>query len=312
MSHNQQKIIPITEIQLISQKVDTCISSFKSDVLQIRIDEKDKGAFDYILSDDKICMDVLHSYLSSDSFETFCDMLMYTMWEVTAVNLTKIRAILQGEFITHLRTALDDLSPICDKISNTRFKTAFRYALNDCRSRLERRIGAVTEWFHIQDAKFDDFNLANQLNIVWSITCKMHPSINCTMHCNCVEDLKIKGEYCIHISDLLRIFITNMMLHSKDEYKKEFNVNATVEDGVLTIIFENNCSGDAELLNEKFTQLLSSEDRLQKEGGSGLVKARKIVRYDLGCTDNEVSIKVNDGKCRSVITINLSNIRANG
>ena len=103
-----------------------------------------------------------------------------------------------------------------------------------------------------------------------------------------------------------------MMLHSKDEYKKEFNVNATVEDGVLTIIFENNCSGDSELLNEKFTQLLSSEDRLQKEGGSGLVKARKIVRYDLGCTDNEVSIKVNDGKCRSVITINLSNIRANG
>lgn len=311
LSENENDYL-MAELEKFSQKVDTCISSFKSDVLQIRIDEKDKGAFDYILSDDKICMDVLHSYLSSDSFETFCDMLMYTMWEVTAVNLTKIRAILQGEFITHLRTALDDLSPICDKISNTRFKTAFRHTLSDCRSRLERRIGAVTEWFHIQDAKFDDFNLANQLNIVWNITCKMHPSINCTMHCNCIEDLKIKGEYCIHISDLLRIFITNMMLHSKDEYKKEFNVNATVEDGVLTIIFENNCSGDAELLNEKFTQLLSSEDRLQKEGGSGLVKARKIVRYDLGCTDNEVSIKVNDGKCRSVITINLSNIRANG
>ena len=41
-----------------------------------------------------------------------------------------------------------------------------------------------------------------------------------------------------------------------------------------------------------------------------MVKARKIVRYDLGCTDNEVSIIAKDGICRSVITINLENIKA--
>ncbi len=36
--------------------------------------------------------------------------------------------------------------------------------------------------------------------------------------------------------------LSNGYVLGKDEYKKEFNVNATVEDGVLTIIFENNCS----------------------------------------------------------------------
>ena len=130
------------------------------------------------------------------------------------------------------------------------------------------------------------------------------------MHCKPVDNLNIKGEYCIHISDVLRIFITNMMLHSKNENKREFEVEATVKDGILTIIFQNECTGDEDELNQTFTKLLSSEDRLQKEGGSGLVKARKIVRYDLGCTDNEVSIIAKDGICRSVITINLENIKA--
>lgn len=309
LTQDENKLL-MSELEKFSRRVDHLITSFKSDVLQIKIKESDPGAFDYIISEDKICMDVLHSYLESHSFEEFCNNLMYTMWEVTAVNLTKIRSIINGEFISSLRQALDELSTISDKIHNYRFSTEFKRSLNDCRSRLERRIGFVSEWFNIQDAKFDDFDFAKQLSIVWDITCKMHPSINCTMHCKPVDNLNIKGEYCIHISDVLRIFITNMMLHSKNENKREFEVEATVKDGILTIIFQNECTGDEDELNQTFTKLLSSEDRLQKEGGSGLVKARKIVRYDLGCTDNEVSIIAKNGICRSVITINLENIKA--
>lgn len=309
----EENSLLMTELERFSQKVDSCISFFKSNVLQIRLKEEDKGEFNYILSDDKICMDVLTSYNKSDCFETFCDKLMYTMWEVTEANLKRVRSIINGDFIKKLRIALDELQPVVDRISNQGFKTYFIKSLNDCRSQLERCIADVSEWFHIQDTKFDDFEFAKQLDIVWDISCKMHPSVICKMNAQCVKDLWIKGEYCIHISDLLRIFITNMMQHSKIQHNREFCVCVNIEHkDILKIVFENECDENADELNSKFTKLLSSEERLQKEGGSGLVKARKIVRYDLGCTDNEVRIHTDGSICKSEITISLKNLIANG
>ena len=62
---------------------------------------------------------------------------------------------------------------------------------------------------------------------------------------------------------------------------------------------------------QEFKQLLNSYERLQKEGGSGLVKAKKIVKYDLGCETNDVNIYVKDGKCIAIVSINLINLRQN-
>ena len=310
---DEENEILMNELERFSVKVDKCISYFKSNVLQIRLNEEDKGEFNYILSDDKICMDVLKVYNQSDSFEAFCEKLMYTMCEVTEANLMRVRTIIKGEFMKTLRSALDELLPVTDKISNQSFKNYFIKSLSDCRSQLERCITNVSEWFHMQDTKFDDFEFAKQLDIVWDISCKMHPSVNCKMNAQCVKNLWIKGEYCIHISDLLRIFITNMMQHSKMQPNRDFSINVNIEnEDTLRIVFINECDGNAEELNSKFAKLLSSEERLQKEGGSGLVKARKIVRYDLGCLDNEVCIHVDGNICKSDITISLKNLLANG
>ena len=310
---DEENDILMTELERFSVKVDKCISNFKSNVLQIRLNEEDKGEFNYILSDDKICMDVLKVYNKLDSFETFCEKLMYTMCEVTEANLMRVRTIIKGDVMKTLRSALDELLPVTDKISNQSFRNFFIKSLSDCRSQLERCIANVSEWFHMQDTKFDDFEFAKQLEIVWEISRKMHPSVNCKMNPHCVQGLWIKGEYCIHISDLLRIFITNMMQHSKMQQNREFSINVGVEnEDTLRIVFVNECDGNAEELNSKFTKLLSSEERLQKEGGSGLVKARKIVRYDLGCLDNEVCIHVDGNICKSDITISLKNLLANG
>lgn len=104
-----------------------------------------------------------------------------------------------------------------------------------------------------------------------------------------------------------------MMQHSKIQHNREFCVCVDIENkDILRIIFENECDENADELNSKFTKFLSSEERLQKEGGSGLVKARKIVRYDLGCTDNEVRIHTDGSICKSEITISLKNLIANG
>ena len=44
------------------------------------------------------------------------------------------------------------------------------------------------------------------------------------------------------------------------------------------------------------------------EGGSGLVKAQKIVKYDLGDLNNYVCIRAEGGKCIATIRINIVNL----
>ncbi len=77
----------------------------------------------------------------------------------------------------------------------------------------------------------------------------------------------------------------------------------------LNIVFENEIEDTDDILNKKFSTLLNNVDRLQKEGGSGLVKARKIVKYDLGCVENEVVVSAKEGKCIGSITINIEKLK---
>lgn len=85
-------------------------------------------------------------------------------------------------------------------------------------------------------------------------------------------------------------------------------MNAKKQDNILHIHFENDFDGDVNYTNKKIRELLQSYDRLQKEGGSGLVKARKIVKYDLGDLNNEVNMVVVKNKCMADITINMSKL----
>ena len=99
-----------------------------------------------------------------------------------------------------------------------------------------------------------------------------------------------------------------MICHSQKENVRHFDVSFIVENNELLMHFENKCDENPTAVNKKFQKLLNSYERLQEEGGTGLVKARKIVKYDLGCLDNEVTAVVSDGKCVADVNINLKDI----
>ncbi len=50
--------------------------------------------------------------------------------------------------------------------------------------------------------------------------------------------------------------------------------------------------------------------KLQQEGGSGLVKAMTIVKYDFGNTNNTFTIRATDGKCIVGILFNIKDMLA--
>ena len=66
-----------------------------------------------------------------------------------------------------------------------------------------------------------------------------------------------------------------------------------------------------ESLNNIFDEKINDVAKLQQEGGSGLVKAMTIVKYDFGNTDNTFTIKATEGKCVVEILFNIKDMLIN-
>ena len=92
--------------------------------------------------------------------------------------------------------------------------------------------------------------------------------------------------------------------------KIDSQITTTVKDGILMFSFENDIQQNEDDLNRKFQSLMKSQGGLQTEGGSGLIKAQKIVKYDLDDIDNYVSIKAENQKCIADVRINLEKLAA--
>lgn len=295
-----------------TKNVNTEIQDFKDNVLQIRIKSEDKGMFNYRLDDDEICIKILQAYNTSSDFESFCYSLMAILQNITEDSLGNIRQFVRENLTSKFRNFLDQLLSDCPNTKNENFNTSFRECVNDAQRDIQNRIQKVESWFHIANTKLEDFNLYDHILAMWNITSSVFPSVNCDLmqsdNADSLKTLIISGQYFNHLGDIFRIFFTNMIKYSKKEYCRRFIFKHSVDNNILCLHFENNYDGNADLMNEKFSNLLQSYDRLQKEGGSGLVKARKIVKYDLKCIDNEVVIKVVDGKCVAKVYINLEHI----
>ena len=61
---------------------------------------------------------------------------------------------------------------------------------------------------------------------------------------------------------------------------------------------------------KRFKEMLTSYSRLQMEGKSGLIKVKKIIKYDLACESNEVLIKAENNKCLIDVNIELKDLLA--
>lgn len=297
----------------LSTEINKIIQNFKSEVLQIRMTDTDEGCFDYRLSDEEICMAVIRACKNTEDFESFCYAIIQYLWEVTNKSLKNIRNLISNDLKMKFNSILDNLVAETTGIGNDSMQNDFATAISNARTEVNLHLNKIERWFYLQDCTFDDFTFETHLHIVWNLICETHPSIPCELHCNKdLPSLMISGEYGIHLSDLLHIFFANMINHSKKEVTRHFILEAKLDGNLLHLHFENNFDGDVDYTNKKISQLLNSYDRLQKEGGSGLVKARKIVKYDFGDINNEVSMVVNSKKCLADITINMDKLCVKG
>jgi hypothetical protein len=297
-----------------SERIDALISNFKSEVLQIKTSKTDKGFFDYYIDSETLSLEALKIAWRSKNSQDFCQLVIKNLWEITERNLSNIRNYIKCELAEKFHNLFDELMTKVSALKSEHFHNDIITCISDVRASFSQKLLKINGWFHIQESKFEDFNLQDLINIVWESTRKFYPKVNLECQLNIQgANLTIKALYGIHFSDILRIFLTNMFKYSSNNsYSNVINsqIRTTISDNTLFLTFENDINQNGDELNQKFKSLMDSQGRLQIEGGSGLVKAQKIVQYDLDDVNNYVNIKAEDQKCIAVVKINLQNLVA--
>lgn len=296
-------------LEKFSVGVNNAIDSFKENALQIKIEDEDKGMFDYRLTPDDMCYATVYSNTKSEDYNHFCLLLTEYMLKMANSSLVNIRKEINNNLKSTFNRLVDNLSQDIQLFSERHFYDELNSAVTNARTETVQKIAHIEKWFYLQDAKFEDFSLIKQMQAVWQITSKMYPNIIVDLSLDGFDNnIIIKSEYVIHISDMLTIFYNNMFSYSKVENPRPFRISLLLDGNNVILSFENNISEHEDILNSRFKDMLQLESRLQMEGRSGLVKVKKIIKAELGCDSNQLEIKAENGKCIASVVINLKEI----
>lgn len=296
-----------------SKRVDSLISSFKESVIQIKLEDNDIGEFNYIVPTDDICDRLLEIESTTQNVDEFSSKAMAYLWEITEVNLGIIRNKIQDE----LKPNLFEYLKLLETDLNFLYQQNHLYkdlcgAINKAREELTAKLAKVENWFYRQETKFEDFILADYIKMVLEYTGKYVPDVEWKLKSNMDSaQILIRSEFSASMFDLLSIVFSNMLAYSKKEKLHLFVLDTVVIDNnIMHIHFENELppNTDEDMLNQLFEEKKQAINLLQKERGSGLVKAINIIKYDFNNTQNIFKISAKDGKCLIDIMFYLNNM----
>lgn len=302
-------------LKKFSYDTDELISSFKDSVIQIRETEKETngGLFCYDQPTEEISKHLMEFEGQSKDAQEFCHKVMSWLWEITEQCLENVRDKVQNELKPSFTYNISLLEQNLEQItSHTTFRADIHNAINKAREELTTRLARVEKWFYRQEAKPEDFRLSDYAKMAFDTTSKYSTDVNMNMNVSYPTNEPVfKAQYSASMFDLLLIFFKNMFSYSFDEFERPASFQVSVEEGnIMHWYLENKLRKDTdeEALNRLFQERIGDEKRIQKEGGSGLVKAMNIIRFDFGEPRNYYKIVASEGKCLIDVYISLSNM----
>lgn len=317
LNYSEHQIIN-NALKQFSEKFDNAVTYLIKQKLQI-YDKKEKpnGLFVYDATAEECAFKAMEFGLSlkveGGDKNYFCQQMFKWLWEKTEQSLENIRSYIDNEFmniilssISSLESAIKDFMP--DGYARTEMLSQIRSATEAIRLKIQK----VSKWFNVSQPKLEDVDFKTISHLVYN-TIRLS-SINCETN----DRLSIKGEsfmiksnYVMHYADILRNIFYNMFKHSVDaiDGKRHFTLNVEIGSDDVRYEFVNDTSEDPDKLNMIFEEKLHNTSSAIGEGGSGIAKINKILKQDLACKENTISMKAIEGKCFTNVVIHLSNFK---
>ena len=285
-------------------------------------EKKPKGLFNYNTDTDELPSKAMEIGIllrsEKKGKEEFCKLMIDWLWQKTESSLANIRHYIAGDFTEHINALFDtlqyDLRPEVLPVGHA--QSFLQSAITEASTTIASKIKNIECWFNVSGLKLEDVDFKQLTHQVFNNIETAYPQYKATGKPKIEgESFKLKSNFVLHYKDLLSNLITNMLKHGEvDETgTRPIVLSFKIDEDVLTLHFENKVKpGEEEALNKKFAEKLSAKaSYYNSEGGSGIAKSKKILKWDLQTDSNDIAIEAKDGICTTDVTIYTKILKAN-
>ena len=317
LNHTEHQIVN-NALKEFSKSFDSAVTYLIKQKLQI-YDKKEKpnGLFVYDATTEECAFKAMEFGLSlklnnGDKY-FFCQQTFKWLWEKTEKSLENIRNYIDNDFMNTIRSSIDIFeSTIKENMPDGYARTEMLSRIRSATEAINLKIRKVSRWFNVSQPKLEDVDFKAISHQVYN-TIKLSNT-----NCETDDQLSIKGEsfmiksnYVMHYADIMRNIFYNMFKHSVDatDGKRHFTLNIEITPDEVRCEFVNDTSEDPNKLNMIFEEKLRNTSSAIGEGGSGIAKINKILKQDLACKENSITMNAVEGICMTNVIIKLCNFK---
>lgn len=294
-------------LSAFSENIDKTANKLKEQTIQIKTEDRNRfGLFDYTIPSDRLLVYYDQVFKEVDVYTDFVFMAMQFLWRLTEVNLEYIRQyiseIIKKRLIQYLSDLETDLRATVQKEKDIQ---ELINSITTCKTQIHLELDKIAAWFRIRKINIPDFELSKVINSSLEITNKISQNAKII-----APDIDInsptlfKGKFFIHLFDLLRIFLENIVNYAElDSEQLKVVISAQEENEVLHFRILNNLDPDVNRkeIQEKFKakrdELIAVNwdmNRIRKEKDTGFYKAKKNLTSDLQDEKNYFDFNINE------------------
>ncbi|NHN34857.1 hypothetical protein [Paenibacillus agricola] len=294
-----------------SEQIDVLIDMIKNQWIRINIEDNKNplGLFDYsIYNLERELLELKHKINDETPYEEFIDIVFSYLWQKTDMNLAGIRSKITFELKRLFDYELVNLEKNIKMLDLD--LTELNSYIYSARISIQRELDKLTNWFTRDlTAKYSDYFLATPCKV--AIEMLRPKNVNLIPIYDIDESLRLKGQTLGSMTQIFYILIANVIEHSNLDVTK-CNIIFLNRDGFLVIEVKN----EINIIGKDYDELVSSSakrveklnienefDKVNTEGGSGLLKIIKILSVDLGCK-HTINIEVESKSYKVIIKMN--------
>ncbi len=271
-------------LRKFSKEFDQHIDYVAKELIQIRRDEKPNGLFMASLSPALLktfAADIKHD----TSFEEFMSGCFELFWTAVQLDLDRVKKYISGSISNDLMDLLRKLESEVSELSSATFVSDFIDAIRRSQTNLQLALSRMESWFvRPKPTSSVTFSIKELVDVGVETVKTIHKEFHPVMRIN-AEGIPELTNALQLFSDIFFIIFENIQRHSGNSSNPLVIIDASIVENYLRVRVENQCSSLQE--NQQTKQKLDSirskiekgeyKKSIPKEGGTGLLKLRKLV-----------------------------------
>lgn len=273
---------------------EAILYKLKKKYIQVKTEKKNaEGLFDYTLYESDI-EQIAFCIKDGMVFDEFFDIVINYLWTITEQNLLTVKAKIRKEIYEDYLSALRELADNISGLANVSIRRELLQKTKEAETDVYNTLERICYWFQrSNESKHSDFDLQFAFDLGYQTIINMHPEKRFVAEpIKETESSKIPGDFLKNYEGLFYNILDNIFKKAtpdKSDGSIKIRYSLFHKDEKVRIYIENDydCSGDISEDREKIAcakQLIASGmyiDKVNGEGGTGLLKIYKILVSDL-------------------------------